>query len=914
MQVSGHGGNLRQLARTAGKAEADILDFSANLNPLGPPEWLRALISSQVSSLVHYPDPDCAALVQAAAERYGVAPDEVIAGNGSTEILYLLPRVLDKQRAIIPIPCYSDYTRACVLAGVQVNKIGVRGDESEADRLKPELQPLARTKQPVGVQASACLHLDLAVPVVQLRGTHHSSLITHHPDLAPLAAQLRGDELVFIGQPNNPTGLACDPDALRALAAKHPNSVFVIDEAFADFVDGLDSLTRHRPANVVVLLSLTKIFAIPGLRLGCAVANCKIIQCLRELLPPWSVNSLAQAVGVAALRDRDYLRHTRLYVRQQREALAAELRPLEGLTVFPSQANFLLVRLDRKDLDAPALARRLLDDAIAIRVCDNFEGLDARYFRVAVRTGAENARLLDALSQILAPPTHSSLITHHSSRLCRTRAKALMFQGTSSNAGKSVLTAALCRILLQDGYRVAPFKAQNMSLNSFVTRDGREMGRAQVVQAQACRVEPDARMNPILLKPNSETGAQVIVMGRPVGNMSVADYIHFKPQAFETAKQAFDALAAENDAIVLEGAGSPGEVNLKHHDIVNMQMARHAGAPVLLVGDIDRGGVFASFVGTMEVLAEWERALVAGFVVNRFRGQESLLKDALDYTQRHTGRPVFGVVPNLTDLGLPEEDSVTFKSAAGDTGPRDGAVEIAVVDLPHISNFTDFDSLRIEPDVRVRIVRTAQDLGRPDVVILPGSKNVITDLAHLRESGLADAIAAMAHDTKTEIVGICGGYQMLGETIEDPHGIESSGRTIPGLGLLKLTTVMALEKTLVRASGKHAACGLAVRGYEIHHGRSSVSDSLQPTVMREDGEVIGAGLPNGLVWGTYLHGIFDADAFRRWFIDRLRARRGWPALGKVCAAYDLEPAFERLAAVVRKSLRVDEIYRLMGLR
>jgi cobyric acid synthase CobQ/L-threonine-O-3-phosphate decarboxylase len=854
-----HGGNLRELARASGKAERDILDFSANINPLGPPEWLRPLISSNVAALTHYPDPDSAALVQAATERYGVTPEEIAVGNGSTELLHLLPRVLDKKRAVIPVPCYSDYARACKLAGMSVETLPFR--------------------KAVGFSL----------------------------DVALLEARLNGDEIVILCRPNNPTGHICDADAIRSLAAKHPETTFLADEAFGDFVEDFDSLTRNRPANVIVLLSLTKIFAIPGLRLGCAIADRAVIQRLRELQPSWSVNTLAQAVGVAALRDREYIRQTQLYVRQQRETLAAALKPLPDLTVYPGEANFLLLRLDRDNLDAPTLAQRLLTDGIAIRVCDNFDSLDSRYFRVAVRREEQNPRLCDALRTVLgvkrpAPP--------------KRRTPAIMFQGTSSNAGKSILTAAFCRILLQDGFRIAPFKSQNMSLNSFVTRDGCEMGRAQVVQAQACRIEPNAAMNPILLKPNSDTGSQVILMGKPVGNMNVGDYIRFKPQAFEAAKHAYDSLAAEYDALVLEGAGSPAEVNLKHHDIVNMSMARHAGAPVLLVGDIDRGGVFASFVGTMEVLAEWERDLIAGFVVNKFRGNESLLKDALDYTARHTGRPVFGVVPYLKNLGLPDEDSVTFKAAprdAASTASNGDCVEIAVVDLPHISNFTDFDALRLEPDARLRIVYSLADLGQPDAVILPGSKNVIGDLAYLRQHNFDDAIHKLAATGKTEVIGICGGYQMLGSEINDPHGIESAGQTTRGLGLLPISTVFEREKILRRVTTRHAPSGLTVHGYEIHHGQSG-GNGLQPVVFRDDGEMIGASAPKSLVWGTYLHGLFDADEFRRWFVDRLRVRRGFSPLGKVCASYDLEPAFERLAEVVRKSLNVAEIYRLMGLR
>jgi cobyric acid synthase CobQ len=452
-----------------------------------------------------------------------------------------------------------------------------------------------------------------------------------------------------------------------------------------------------------------------------------------------------------------------------------------------------------------------------------------------------------------------------------------------------------------------------MSLNSFVTREGGEMGRAQAVQAQACRVDPDVRMNPILLKPNDDTGAQVILMGKPAGNMDVHQYIRYKPVAFEEAKKAYEGLAKEFDVIVLEGAGSPGEVNLKDHDIVNMKMARYAEAPVLLVGDIDRGGVFASFVGTMEVLSEWERKQMAGFLINRFRGKEDLLGPAIEYTRYHTGLPCLGIVPYLHDLGLPEEDSVEFKSGALDGPFRENGIEIAVIDLPHISNFTDFDSLRIEPDVFLRIVRSTNDLNQPDAIILPGSKNVIGDLEYLRQSGLDRKILDLSNKSQTEVVGVCGGFQMLGQSVEDPYGIESSKKVIDGLGLMPISTVMAPQKTLVRTEGTHLPSRLKVRGYEIHHGQTE-GRPLIPLVVREDGQTIGAAAGKGHVWGTYLHGIFDADEFRRWFIDRLRVRRNLTAMGKVCAIYDLEPAYERLAEVVRRSLKIDEIYKLMGLR
>jgi cobyric acid synthase CobQ/L-threonine-O-3-phosphate decarboxylase len=857
MTSNKHGGNLRKLAATAGIAPEEILDFSANINPLGPPDWMRPLVSRMIASLAHYPDPDCAALIKAISARYGVAEDEIVAGNGSTELIYLIPRELPVRRAVIPVPAYTDYARASELAGLTLEKIILK--EEDAFR----------------------------------------------PNLAAIEARLREGDIVFIGQPNNPTGLICNADAIRGMALRNASVTFVIDEAFAAFVEGMDSLTQRRPPNVIVLLSFTKFFAIPGLRLGCCIADPAAIERIKNLLPPWSVNTIAQAIGEKAMADEEYARKTNAYCHAERKYLTEQLQSIPGLYVYPGEANYLMVRIDRKGLSAPALAEKLLPMGIAIRVCENFDGLDARFFRVAVRTAEENEILFNKLRDVLG-------VTHISAG--RKTKPALMIQGTSSNAGKSVMAAALCRIMLQDGYSVAPFKAQNMSLNSYVTRDGGEMGRAQVVQAQACRIDPDVRMNPILLKPSSDTGAQVIIMGKPVGNMNVGQYISYKPEAFTTAKDAYDSLASEHDVIILEGAGSPAEVNLKHHDIVNMAMARYARSPVILVGDIDRGGVFASFVGTMEVLAEWERALVAGFVINRFRGDESLLDDAINYVERHTGRPTFGIVPYLKDLGLPEEDSVTFKNGPKEkTRPAGDAVEIALIDLPHISNFTDFDSLRLEPDVHLRVIRSSHDIGRPDAVILPGSKNVIGDLDYLRKNGLAGRIADLAHNGKTEIIGICGGFQILGNEIADPHGIESGGRTIKGLGLLPVATTLAVEKTLECVSARHADSGIALKGYEIHHGLTN-GMNMPAAVVRADGAVVGVRSEDGLLWGTYLHGIFDADEFRRWFIDRLRTRRGLTPVGKLLAAYDLEPAFDRLADIVRRRLNMDAIYRLMGLR
>lgn len=516
-----------------------------------------------------------------------------------------------------------------------------------------------------------------------------------------------------------------------------------------------------------------------------------------------------------------------------------------------------------------------------------------------------------------------------------------MIQGTCSNAGKSLLTAGLCRVFADAGLYPAPFKAQNMALNSFVTRNGEELGRAQALQALACGLEPDVRMNPVLLKPSSDTGSQVIIMGRAVGHMRVAEYIAYKEQAFAHVTRAYDSLAAESGVMVLEGAGSPAEINLQSHDIVNMRMAHYAGAPVLLAGDIDRGGVFAALVGTMALLPETDQQQVAGFVINKFRGDASLLAPALEYTTERTGKPFMGVVPWLPDLGLPEEDSMSFKLQVNtgkeqtqgthtDTPAQDKVIDIVLLDLAHISNATDIDPLAMEPDVRVRVVSKPEALGRPDAIIIPGSKSTCADLQTLRDSGMAAAVLAAAESPHGPvIVGICGGLQMMGLAVRDPLAIENTqpdcnveaAAERPALGLLALITVLGQDKILRRTTGHHVPSGESVRGYEIHHGRTHVAtgqeDSVRACVCGADGTILGwesvpARAGTSRIWGTYLHGIFEEDTFRRAFVDSLRSHKHLPPLGQV-TAYTLEPALDRLADCLRESLDMQAIFRLITL-
>jgi len=502
------------------------------------------------------------------------------------------------------------------------------------------------------------------------------------------------------------------------------------------------------------------------------------------------------------------------------------------------------------------------------------------------------------------------------------RARAVHICGTGSGVGKSVIVSALCRIFLQDGYSVCPFKAQNMALNSFVTKEGGEIGRAQAFQAEASRIEPHVDMNPILIKPTADRHAQVIVHGKPIGNMSALRYVRRKKQLSKEAFNSFDRLSKKYELIVMEGAGSPAEINLKAHDIVNLKMARHAGAPVILVGDIDKGGVFASLVGTLELLDREERKQIKGFIINKFRGDVKLLSSGLDFLEKRTGIKVLGVIPYFHSSGrnsikISEEDSVpldNFKDADRSCRRK---LNIDVIYLPHISNFTDFDALEREPDVNLRYVKSPESLNRPDIIIIPGTKNTVSDLRHIKESGFAEKIDDIMKDGKyTVLIGICGGFQMLGTRILDPRRAESRQKEVEGLGLLEMETVFGKEKILSQIMAKEVSSGLNVSGYEIHHGRSLSNGKYMPAfnIIERKGRVArdvdGVVAMSGRIYGTYIHGIFDADAFRRNFLNRIRLKKGWSALsGK--ADFNTDRELDKLAGLVRKNVDMKRLYNVL---
>lgn len=510
--------------------------------------------------------------------------------------------------------------------------------------------------------------------------------------------------------------------------------------------------------------------------------------------------------------------------------------------------------------------------------------------------------------------------------------RVLMVQGTASSVGKSVLVTALCRIFYQDGYRVAPFKAQNMSNNSYVTADGGEIGRAQVAQAEACGILPEVAMNPVLLKPSADHTSQVIVLGRPVATMHARDYFsgRRRRELLPVVAEALDSLRRRFDIVVIEGAGSPVEMNLKDRDIVNMAVAKLAQAPVLLVGDIDRGGVMAALVGTLELLEPDERELVAGLVINRFRGDVTLFQSGVEFLERRTGKPVLGIIPYFHDIYISDEDAVALERPELRAGAGTyTALDIAIIHLPRISNFDEFAPLSREPGVRVRYVDRTNAFGRPDLVVIPGTKATIADLAWLRAGGLADLIIAHAR-RGGHVAGICGGYQMLGRRITDPEGTESPQPEAEGLGLLDVETAFAGEKVLYQVEGEVAAgsgpfvglTGCAVEGYEIHHGRSRTAGPPLLQLRRRGGRLVaepdGTCSTDGRIWGSYLHGLFENAAFRRGYLAALRGDRA-----PMSAMQDEPPGeaerrfrqqqYDRLAGLVRRSLDIPRIYRIIGL-
>lgn len=491
----------------------------------------------------------------------------------------------------------------------------------------------------------------------------------------------------------------------------------------------------------------------------------------------------------------------------------------------------------------------------------------------------------------------------------------LMIVGTSSGAGKSLFVTALCRIFYKDKYKVSPFKSQNMALNSYITKDGKEMGRAQVVQAEASGLEPDVNMNPILLKPSTMNKIQIIICGKSIGNMSGVEYNQYKKNLISVLKETYSKIENENDIVVIEGAGSPAEINIKEEDISNFAMARIADAPVILVADIDRGGVFASIYGTIMLLKEEDRRRIKGIVINKFRGNKEVLKSGFDIIENLTGVKTLGVIP-YTDIDIEDEDSLSEKYKSFKLNKNSNKIKISVIKLKHISNVTDIDALSIYDDVEIQFITERSQIGNEDLLIIPGSKNTIDDLKWLKESGIAEEIIKRAR-TETIIFGICGGFQILGNKVKDPYHIEGDIEELNGLGLLDLETIMENEKTLVQYKGKLSVNNgilkilnnFEIKGYEIHQG---ITQGNEKNLTTDDRTIF---VNRNNIIATYLHGIFDNKNFTDVLLNEIRRRKGLEEVNNNISyeEYKLKE-FDKLEKLVRENVDIDEIYKIIGLK
>lgn len=889
LQKQSHGGDFYHWNKKTGINQSDILDFSVNVRPDGMPNHIKAGILRAVNSLSAYPSPHAEELRELCAKTYGLPPERFVFGNGSNELLLALCQALKEQsitRACIFEPAFSEY-RFCL------EKNGISAESIFCTPVSPILQSNTFDLNDSGIREQ------------------QNAVIAQMAEY--ILACPKGCA-VFIANPANPSGFLIPQDSLLNLIAMRQDCLFIVDEAFIDYTEE-KSLIFRLPENAVILRSLTKFYALAGLRLGYLACFFGLAKSIQQKLPAWNINSLAVNAGKCIFADNERTQNDAEKARTENNAgkddLYQKLSQIPGITLYASWANYILFSI--QNIPDDFWENLLKKHHISLRNCANYPGLEkGGFFRASVRFPKDHDKLCQAIASLLHCPNSAAILS-----TAPKKKPALMLLGTSSNAGKSLLTAAFCRIFTQDGYTVRPFKAQNMSLNSGVTVLGEEMGRAQIVQAKACGTEPDSRMNPVLLKPQTDTGSQIIVRGKAVGTASAKEYYRKKTALWQEVTKAYDELCQEADIMVLEGAGSPAEINLKDSDIVNLKMAEYANASVLLTGDIDRGGIYASFLGTWQTFSPNEAKLLSGFLVNRFRGDKSLLAPAHDWLEEHTGKKVLGIIPYMQNIHLPEEDmagtlwNTPCRPAEQiDYKDKNRKLDIALIMLDKISNHTDFEPLALEKHCLVRPVYSEHELGTPDLIILPGSKSVAADLQKLKDNGLFQKIQERSKDTF--ILGICGGLQMLGTEISDPQSIETQSPVTDGFGLLPITSEFHKEKQLTVEENIQTPLNAAAYGYEIHHGQSTELSpgSMDAYFKTSAGKICGYALNN--VWATYIHGLFDDDIFRLQFINRVRAYKGLnPAAS--CTPYALDAALNSLADIVRNSVDMQAIYLSLGI-
>jgi len=873
-----------------GSISKRVLDFSANTSPLGMhPASQRALAAASLdsASIVAYPDSASSELTALLGRFWSFPADSIICGNGASELIYLISDAFLVENAAILEPAFSEYERSVLK----------KNPDAKIERLALDY-------------SDEKAFLDFS--------------------LSP------GTSLVFAASPSNPLGKVLSLEEIFSVekACERAGCVFVLDSCFCQFSERansvLEKLIERKDdfPNLIVLNAFTKFYGMAGLRLGYALCFSKALCArLQSLSQPWPVSAVAQSCGEAVLKSElcgtDFSPASS-WTRRMRALVEAERKRFEsffekwGIEFEKSESNFVSFKFtfpkgsfSLAENSVTEFSSVLSDDekfeGIQIRSCVDFFSLGGEWHRIAVKSPIENSVLLRLFEGILSEKKAFGEVGVQ-------KARCVMVQGTMSNSGKSLLVAALCRIFRNDGFRVAPFKSQNMALNSGVTADGREMGRAQIMQAEAAKILPDVRMNPVLLKPNSDSGSQVIVNGEILCNMSARDYFSYRKSLLPKIKEAYDSLAEENDIIVIEGAGSPAEINLRENDIVNMGLAELVDAPVVIVGDIDRGGVFASLYGTFALLGESERKRVKGFVINKFRGDVSLLQNGLSMLNDLTGREVLGVVPFIRGLKIDDEDSLSAAlSNSSQPGKKSAALlKVSVVRLPYISNFTDLDSFSRLPFVDVEFFDSADTFdSSSDLLVVPGSKNTIASMEFLDSTGLSGLIRKFA--VERPVVGICGGFQLLGKSLDDSSGNEdASAKKMEGLSLLPLGTFFTSRKTRVQVSEKLPSIegffsflsGKKVRGYEIHQGETFFAGGEEKNVRI---------FAKGNVLGTYIHGFFDSADVVDSILEVLASKKN-VELPEIDGAEDVkEREFDRLERVVRESVDLKKLYAILGI-
>ena len=849
MSQAFHGGRLSEAKERFGHQA--FLDFSVNTNAFWhPPAALAAVPLSD--AITRYPEADANSVRLLLADLYDVCPDHVLATAGAIEGLYLAVRLFTQKRALIFAPSFADYSRACLSAGLEIK---------------------------------IC------------------SLFPDPPDTEQFVQWALSVDVVILGNPNNPTGRLF-PNLVEVVL--HPalsHLHWIIDEAFIEFVPEPE---RHsllpkieRLPNVLVLRALTKSWSVPGLRLGFLVtANLSWLAQLRAMQAPWPLCGVAESWANAHLNKPTLaaVHESLRALTPERERISTALSALPGLFPLASDANFLLV--ETRGLNARNLAEALGWQGILIRECVGFLELEPeRYFRVAVRTTLENDRLIDSLHNL------SKALHFPRKTLKKKQMRAISVLGTSSNSGKSWVATALCAWLRRRGVRVAPFKAQNMSNNSAVTLDGGEIGRAQAVQAEACGLPPSVRMNPILLKPSGTSGSQLVVLGRARGHIKAREYYETIESLWPVVTESLSYWEGRCDALILEGAGSPVELNLMQRDLVNLWPVRQLDGRWLLVADIERGGVFAQVAGTWGLLQGSDRQRCAGLIVNKFRGDLSLFADAEHHFAPHFGAPFFGTLPYAAHLQPENEDSLSEEPVASIQGEP-----IHWIKFPYLSNSQDTNPWQLDEGVHVEWVSQPNSLSNARIVVLPGSKNTLADLAWLRSSGMADAVLA-AHQRGALIIGICGGFQMLGQYLSDPTGIAGERGEMVGLGLLPVETLFFEEKQLGTVKVRFE--DEVWDAYEIHMGRTTASRPVAPLLtVLEEGAERAEGVRHNGVWGTYLHGVFESARIR------LAATQSVGFLGHraspVAFRTQRETLYNGMADLIEEHLNLEDLWRYVA--